>query len=460
MADNFRTMRRIPFSFLWTSPLHKKLWLAGGAMGLFIVTMMITNHFMSDERALRSADVGMDFIAFYTAGDFVCEGRTEDLYNLKAIRAHEQSVAASGGVNIGNGFGPWWNPPFYAWVFVPLSRLEFPAAKWTWMAINITCVLLAIGLLMRMLGARDWRIAGLVPLLTLTSMAFVAALSHAQNTCTSLLILCTTVYFWRKAAAHDPEDGFNRNALLAGLCIGLLFYKPQLAVLVAGIMILHLGWATLGGVAVTGLALLLVNIFTLPGTLGDYLHKLPENVRYAQVFNEYMWDRHATIKAFFRLLFQGYAPGEASLLVNALYFAAAGALGLTLTAIAWRMRRMSFDRAHATDWLIAATIAATPLLMPFYFDYDLLLMAIPAVLVTRSALHRQGVEIKPIVRVWVAMAAWSYVNAPVAERLHVNGTVICLSLLAVLIVQRAWRAASVTPRELATPRIAPLSHAA
>ena len=428
-------------------------------MGLFIVTMMITNHFMSDERALRSADVGMDFIAFYTAGDFVREGRTSDLYNLQAIREHEQAVAASGGVNIGDGFGPWWNPPFYAWVFVPLSMLEFPAAKWAWMAINIACVLLAIGLLIRMLGARSWRIAGLVPLLTLTSMAFVAALSHAQNTCTSLLILCTTVYFWRKAAAHDPEEGFNRHALLAGLCIGLLFYKPQLAVLVAGIMVLHLGWATLSGVAITGFALLAVNVLTLPGTLGDYLHKLPENVHYAQVLNEYMWDRHATVKAFFRLLLQGYTPGAASLAVNALYVASAGALGLTLTTIAWRMRQMSFDRAHATDWLIAATIAATPLMMPFYFDYDLLLMAIPAVLVTRNALNRPTADIRPIVFVWVAMAVWSYVNAPVAERLHVNGTVICLALLATLLVRSAWRAASVTPRELATPRIAPLSPA-
>ena len=34
-------------------------------------------------------------------------------------------------------------------------------------------------------------------------------------------------------------------------------------------------------------------------------------------------------------------------------------------------------RRVGRDRLIAATIVATPLLMPFYFDYDLLLLSVP-----------------------------------------------------------------------------------
>jgi hypothetical protein len=38
------------------------------------------------------------------------------------------------------------------------------------------------------------------------------------------------------------------------------------------------------------------------------------------------------------------------------------------------------------DRLIAATICCTPLLVPFYFDYDLLLLAVPAVLLAAERL--------------------------------------------------------------------------
>ena len=41
----------------------------------------------------------------------------------------------------------------------------------------------------------------------------------------------------------------------------------------------------------------------------------------------------------------------------------------------WRNRRST-----SPDRLIAATIATMPLLMPYYLDYDLLLLALPAVL--------------------------------------------------------------------------------
>ena len=45
------------------------------------------------------------------------------------------------------------------------------------------------------------------------------------------------------------------------------------------------------------------------------------------------------------------------------------------------------DAAVRRDRLIAAAIAATPLLMPFYFDYDQLLLAIPAVLLAAEWLR-------------------------------------------------------------------------
>ena len=116
--------------------------------------------------------------------------------------------------------------------------------------------------------------------------------------------------------------------------------------------------------------------------MGDWLHQLPANVRWMQVEHAYLWDRHVTLKSFWRLLLQGREAGENTLLVTALTWASLLAVGGSL---AWAIFRGSQpklydDRSVIRDRLIGATITAMPLLMPFYFDYDLLLLAVPATL--------------------------------------------------------------------------------
>src|SRR5207302_10391930 len=85
------------------------------------------------------------------------------------------------------------------------------------------------------------------------------------------------------------------------------------------------------------------------------------------------------------------------------------------------------------DRLIAATVVAMPLLMPFYFDYDLLLLSAAAVLVAREPSE------KPITATWIVLALWLVVNSSVARWTHVNGTVIVLATLTTMLIARALR---------------------
>jgi len=103
--------------------------------------------------------------------------------------------------------------------------------------------------------------------------------------------------------------------------------------------------------------------------------------------------------------------------------------------------------------------------MPFYFDYDLLLLAVPATLyaverVIRPELSRPG-DLW-LTRAWVALFLWLFVNPGLAMRTHVNVTVVMLSCVAGLLVARAGRAevAAVTtaPESEETPE--PLALAA
>jgi hypothetical protein len=283
----------------------------------------------------------------------------------------------------------------------------------------------------------DWRTWGLVPLLILVSAPFLQALTHGQNTFISLLLLTVAVTLWR-----------SRRGYPAGLVIGLLCYKPQLAALAAIILCLDLGWRAAAGFATTAAALFLITLVALPGSLGDYLYRLPSILHFMQVESPYIWERHATLRAFWRLLLQGHAAGAAAFAVNALTVLCSAALGAGLLWAARRTRRTTnlARRSIARDRLIAAAVVAMPLVMPFYFDYDLLLLAIPAVMLAAEslapAMDRPARAARPdrwLVRIGLVLFVWLTVNPDVADATRVNFTVVLLSAVAALTIRRALR---------------------
>jgi hypothetical protein len=269
-------------------------------------------------------------------------------------------------------------------------------------------------------------------------MPFVQAISHGQNTCMSLLLLSLVVMAWRK-----------QMPVAAGLLCGLMFYKPQLAVVVSGMLILTLGVRVCLGLGfVVGMLLLLTGV-TMPNALGDYLARLPMNLRIMQIENPYLWDRHVTVRAFWRLLYQGNTAGEMSLIVNILAAGCVMTIGGGLLLSWWGVRSRPVDdcwtgetRAVALDRVIVATVVSMPLLMPFYFDYDLLLLAVPAVLVAGEGLMLDpGVKMDRMQRLlagaWMGLYAWLLVNPLVARASGVNVGVVVLGAISGLAIARA-----------------------
>ncbi|HEV8378350.1 MAG TPA: glycosyltransferase family 87 protein [Tepidisphaeraceae bacterium] len=425
-------------------PLRKKLWLAAGAITVFVLTIAIGNSVIDRRNAITADAVGHDFLAFYTAGHFLREAKAQRMYDLEAVRQFQQEVGQSNHLELKKqSFGPFWNPPFYAWLFVPLAGLPLRTALVMWWGLNLFCLAGAMILLCRMVSeSTDWRIIGLVPAILLNSLPFHQALNHGQNTFTSLLILALTVWFWRKAA----ETRGAWNALWAGMICGLLFYKPQLGAAVAIVLVLHLGWRALAGVVITSIVLLGVTVISMPGIVEVYLAKMPGNLVWMQETNSYLWERHVTFKALWRLLFQGHDIGATSIAVKTLWMLSVVGLGAALASaiyqnIKW-MRHHREGSPFATGRLISATIVAMPLLMPFYFDYDLLLLSVAAVLFAAELVARQREmqdEDRWLVRAWVVLFVVMFFNASVSGMIRVHLAVIALSVVAVMHIRRAWR---------------------
>src|ERR1700753_366548 len=115
---------------------NKRFWLGGVALLALLLTLVVGNFFVPQSKRLTGGMVGHDFLAFYTAGVFVREGRTHELYELEKVKSFQHELAGREGLEIGESFGPFWNPPFYAWVFVPLAGMSYRNALIVWEAIN------------------------------------------------------------------------------------------------------------------------------------------------------------------------------------------------------------------------------------------------------------------------------------------------------------------------------------
>ena len=321
--------------------------------------------------------LGHDFLALYYGGHCALTGHYEQLYDLPATKAFEYSTGHAAGLSLGKSFGPWWNPPFAAWMFAPFAALPYLSALHAWWIISAICLAASMFLMGAMLRG-TWKTRLLVPLFILTSMPCIQAFCHGQNTLVSLLILTTTVWFWR-----------TDRPLVAGVVCGLLFYKPQLGAAIAAVLCLTEGRRAILGVCLTGAALVLINVLTMPGTLHEFVYHMPLNLNWIQEQNTYLWGRHVTFKAFWRYTFQGNAIGTTTTATRVLW----GLSEIAMLAGLGRVVMKSMGRGRSLsqrDRLIAATIATMPLLMPFYFDYDLLLLSVGIVVYAVDRQNESG----------------------------------------------------------------------
>jgi hypothetical protein len=442
---------RIKKRFATRRDLRTRLWRAGGLLAIFMLTTLVCNCVISKDRAVTWDMLGHDFLAFYYGGTCARTGHFEQLYDLPATRAFEFKTGHAAGLSMGTSFGPWWNPPFAAWMFAPLSALPYLTALHIWWTIGLISLAISIFLMCRMLSG-GWKTKLLVPLLILPMMPCFQAFCHGQNTYFSLLLLTTTVTLWRA--------GWS---VLAGIVCGLLFYKPQLGAIVAVVLVLSQGRRAMIGVCLTGTAFVLVNMLTMPGSMHEFAYHMPQNIRWIQEQMVYRWERHITFKAFWRMAIQGWSVGPTATSVKIMW-------GLCELAVIAGLATLIFKTPPSQrsgsrrDRLISAAIIAMPLLMPFYFDYDLLLLSVGVVVLAadyqRNAKEQASVNWED--RWLVGVLATVYIGLEFTMILYksrIHPIVPLLSFATLLLIRRGLRARAI-PATASQPNPYPTALAA
>ena len=419
-------------------PIRKRLWQFAGAIGLVMLVLLARETILRNVHAPHRLILGGDFLPVYAAGQLVREGRAAELYAMQPLADIEREIVATADLEPLPVYGPFLNPPFFAEFYVPFASLPYRNALTLWASLNVLLFAASVALICRMLPpGHGWATWGLAVLLLLLPLPLWEAVWYQQNTFLSLFLICIIVYIWRRPINHThkylPDP--------CGLLCGLLFYKPQLAVVIAVALIVTRGRRAAIGLCVTGSLLLLFTLIKMPGTIPAFVHALPPTIHWMRTALRYNWGHQSTPQSFRRLLLQGHAPGENALLPKSLAVLTAGAFAVALGRVAFGIHKRS-DDPLPRDRVIAAAICSMPMLMPYYMDYDLMQLAVPATLFAAEwirfprSITRAD---KLLLASWAALFLELYANPGLAAYARLNLAVPLIGLTAGLSIARCFR---------------------
>jgi len=268
--------------------------------------------------------------------------------------------------------------------------------------------------------------AAAIALLT-TLAAYVAALAGILGRTGIFVALGFPAALWNVTAG---QNGFltaalvggtlgllERHPALAGICLGLLTYKPQFGLLFPIVLIADRRWLTIAVAALVAIALVAMSLITFGGASWDaFVHWMPITS------HEILGQGHADFSRLQSLFGLVRAHGGS----EALAWTVQAAFSLALAAgTVWMWR------SHIAYDLKAAALACGALLAtPYLYMYDIVVLAVAVAFLLRYALEHGfwpsevvglgagGVLILsfPYVKTQVGLAAVLIVLALIAQR--------------------------------------------
>ncbi|MFZ3264990.1 MAG: glycosyltransferase family 87 protein [Terriglobales bacterium] len=376
---------------------------------------------------------GADFLHAYVLGTVAIEHRSDALYDARAQQEiGEERVPESAG----DYFLPVYGPQ-YSLIWAPLARLPYGWAAAIWMVLSAAIYAACCFSIWRTcLNLRGYGCT--VALLAAAFPGFFGLITFGQNS--ALALACFVGMY------HGLR---TRREVLAGVCLGLLAYKPQLALAPACVFVatcflgretdsaresgMTAGMMRYGackvmlGATIAVIAQFLAAWFwygTRP--LITYAHVLMGIGSKSEILEPKLYLMHS-LRAFWELLL---GRSDAAFV---LYVLTAG-LAILLLILFWR-KLVALEQGFAVMLLVSVLVA------PHLTVYDLAVLA-PALLWIGDWLQTHAA---PRIS-WLLYLAYVLPFAgPLTRWTHVQLSVICLAALTVSFGLQFWRA---TPAEV------------
>jgi len=364
------------------------------ALGYLIVLggSYLQGHFLTDPQGRPIAN---DFVNVWAAGRLARDGRAPAAYDWTLHRAAEVRAV---GYDF-DGYYGWHYPPPAFFFAAALATLPYLVAAVVWLTATLAAYAAAIA---GILGLRT----GI--LFALGFPAVIWNVTAGQNG------------FLTAALIGGTLGLLERQPALAGICLGLLTYKPQFGVLFPIVLIADRRWLTIAIATLTAIMLAALSWFAFGSASWEaFVHWAPLSSHALIDEGALDWYRLQSVFAFAR----AHGGGET------LAWTVQGVLSLLLAiGLVWLWRsRVAFD-------LKAAALAAGALLAtPYLFMYDLVVLAVAVAFLLRFALARDflsRIEIAALAAAGALILIYPYVKT--------NVGLAAVAIVMGLIVHRAF----------------------
>jgi hypothetical protein len=347
--------------------------LVGSLVGAAILasTFAVSPNFAWSEGERESSYAG-DFIQEYVGGSIVRTGDRSRLYDSGYFRAVQHDRERMGFDWDQTSFFPPIYPPFYYLWVSPLSRLAYRDAALLWAALVVGALLAALALLARSDPRLRRSIGWVLPAALLYTPVTETIVSGQKGTW--LLLLFTGTYL---LVSH-------RRLFAAGALFGCVAFKPQLALVVALVMLVKREWRFLAGMAATGVVHLALSLVVGLEACVDWMVSMSSPI--SQNESDLIQRSHNWL-GFARLLIGDYAGPAVLALAVALVTA-------TLLVLA---RVLSGPLGGPQSrWAIqfSAMVLATVLVSPHLYTYDLAILVLPMLLLVGDLDSRAATAVR------------------------------------------------------------------
>lgn len=309
-----------------------------------------------------------DFISYWAAAVLTLAGDPAAAYDVDLHRAVHESVMAR------EGLMPFGYPPPYLLLVLPFGLLPYAIAAAAWIISTFTAYFV---IATRAWPGSKWLVLGFPAVLVnaivgqngfLTAALFIAAMTQ-----------------------------IGRRPFIAGLLLGCLVIKPQLALLVPLALIAGRQWRAFAGAAVSSVALLLLALLLFGAAPYRAMVEVMPFLSTIVTDGRVGWHKMASVYASLRL------AGLPSTPAWAVHGAVAGAAALA----AWRTWRSDADLSAK----FAVLAAATFLISPYLFLYDTLILLVAFLWLAGAGADRRLLALLWCVPFISLAQSWGYNDA-------------------------------------------------
>jgi len=164
-----------------------------------------------------------------------------------------------------------YNPPIWSWLLQPLTLLDFPAAAFAWLVLDLVLIAWSARILARVAGYDEWRETGIVFLLTLTFGPVFLDLTLGQ---TSILLLAASLTVGQAVRLRTKKHSLA-GTLAQGVAVGAKLFP---AIWLGALFLLRRWRLFVLATLATLLALGLGFVVSPSGNQDYWMHFLPGRV--------------------------------------------------------------------------------------------------------------------------------------------------------------------------------------